>query len=96
MPAELAGRLTVAACIGCGARSRFGECADGCADVPLDIVDAGPVDALAEHVKALESRVRELRALTRAAYESFEVLRDRARAALRVAVPPRGDDVTIH
>ena len=70
MTAELTGRLTVAACIGCGARSRFGECADGCADVPLDIVDAGPVDALAQHVKALEPRVRELRELTRATYAS--------------------------
>jgi hypothetical protein len=87
--ASLAERLTVAACIGCGARSRAGACAEGCADVPLDLVDAGDVDALATHVRGLERRVRALRALGDAANAPPHELRERARAALRLPVPPR-------
>jgi|SRR5215217_3886109 len=88
-------RLTVAACIGCGARSRAGACADGCEDVPLDLVDAGHVDALAEHVAALEQRVRGLRALAGDAGAGLPVLRQRARAALRTPVPPREPEAPI-
>jgi hypothetical protein len=87
--ASLAERLTVAACIGCGARSRTGACAEGCADVPLDLVDAGDVDALAAHVRGLQRRVRALRALGEAAGAPPHELRERARAALRLSVPPR-------
>jgi hypothetical protein len=96
MTAELTGRLTVAACIGCGARSRPGECSDECFDVPLDIVDAGPLDALAAHVAALTFRVRELRALTRYGDAPLSALRERARAALRLTVPAREQDVPIY
>jgi hypothetical protein len=96
MTGELGGRLTVAACIGCGARSRPGECDDGCSDVPLDIVDAGPVDALAEHVKALEARVDALRYLARAAEAPLDVLRDTAKTALRLTVPPRGEEAHVY
>jgi len=63
--------------------------------VPLDIVDSGPVDALAEHVKALEVRVHALRSLTCAGDAPLDDLRDAARAALRIAVPPREHDVRI-
>src|SRR4051794_41336589 len=56
----LTGHLTVATCIGCGARSRGGECPDGCADVALDLVDLA--DA-AERAEALEARVAALREL---------------------------------
>ena len=96
MMVELPRRVTVAACIGCGARSRPGECPDGCSDVPLDIVDAGPVDALADHVKALTARVRALRSVIRAPDSPLDALRDRARAALLLAVPPREHDVRIY
>ena len=56
----LTGHLTVATCIGCGARSRAGECPDGCADVALDLVDLVDV---AEWTEALEARVAALREL---------------------------------
>jgi hypothetical protein len=96
MTVELPERLTVAACIGCGARSRAGECDGGCDDVPLDIVDAGPVDALAEHLAALERRVRALRSLARTGDVSLDTLRDAARDALRIAVPPREPDAPVY
>lgn len=86
-------RFEVAACIACGTRFRDGECPDGCADVPLRLVDAGPVDELAAHVEALRGRVGALRELDRDA--PLSVLRERARAALRTPVPPRDRDVEL-
>jgi hypothetical protein len=93
--ATLGGRLVVAACIGCGARSRNGECPGSCVDVPLDLVDAGAVDALGEHVQALAARVDALRALSREPEAPLPVLRHRARSALQAAVAPRDPDVPI-
>ena len=85
-------RLEVATCIACGARSRAGECAGGCADVALDLVEAHAVDELGRRLVALEERSEALRAVTRrlaaaSGDESWEVLAAAARAALRIAVP---------
>ena len=93
--AELPGRLTVQACIACGTRFRGGECADGCTDVALELVDAGPVDELAAHVDGLRRRVEALRALGEDPGAALPELRERARLALRIAVPPRDPDVRI-
>jgi prolyl-tRNA editing enzyme YbaK/EbsC (Cys-tRNA(Pro) deacylase) len=93
--AELPGRITVQACIACGTRFRGGECDDGCADVALELVDAGPVDELAAHVDGLRRRVEALRALRAGSDAPLPELRERARAALHIAVPPRDPDVRI-
>ena len=63
MSDTLTGHLTVATCIGCGARSRAGECPDGCADVALDLVDIVDLADVAERTEALEDRVAALREL---------------------------------
>ena len=87
-------RVTVSACIACGTRFRGGECPDGCTDVPLELVDAAPVDELAAHVDGLRGRVVALESLDDAA-ASLPELRERARDALRVAIPARDPDVEI-
>lgn len=95
----LTGHLTVATCIGCGARSRGGECPDGCADVALDLVDLDGLADAAERVETLEARVAALGelALVVAADAPFvwaEVC-ERARAAIRLPVPPEPDVAVI-
>ena len=91
MTARLGARLEVATCIACGARTRVGDCPGGCSDVPLDIVDAAEVDALAERVDALEARSRAFQALLASLPAgrgvSWEALRQAARAALRLPLP---------
>jgi hypothetical protein len=91
----LSGHLTVATCIGCGARSRGGECPDGCADVALDLVDVADLVDAAERVEALEARAAALGELVLivAADAPFvwAEVRERARAAIRLPVPPEPD-----
>lgn len=95
MTAELRERVVVSACIACGTRFRDGDCPGGCTDVPLELVDAGPVDELAAHVGGLRRRVEGLRALAEEPALPAEALREHARAALRAAVPPRDRDVRV-
>ena len=89
--ARLRQRVTVATCIACGARSRAGDCPDGCADVPLDLVAAAAVDALAARVAALAVRARECRAvlemLRADPSRDWGEVRAAAIAALRTPVP---------
>ena len=47
MDTTLTRHLPVATCIGCGARSHNAECADGCTDLPLDLVDVDDLVAIA-------------------------------------------------
>jgi hypothetical protein len=92
---KLRERLEVATCIACHARTRLGECIDGCTDVPLDLVEAAVVDALAARTAALEARANAFGALLGAAAEDpgpdWEQLRRDARAALAIPVPEQPD-----
>jgi hypothetical protein len=92
MSATLGQPLAVATCIACGARSRAGECAEGCSDVPLDLVDVSDLELLAARLEALQARIAALRAVVVAiagavAPASWTAVRERARAALRLPVP---------
>jgi hypothetical protein len=82
--ARLGERVAVATCIACGARSRVGDCPAGCSDVPLDLVEAAEVDALAARVDALEARSRAFEGLLPAAARGvpWAELQRAARAAL--------------
>jgi hypothetical protein len=89
--AERRERLEVATCIACGARSRVGDCADGCTDVPLDLVSAAEVDAAVARVAALEARADAFASVLQAAMAEGEPdwneLRSAARSALRLRLP---------
>ena len=89
MTAKLGRRVEVATCIACGARNRIGQCADGCTDVPLDLVDAADVDALAARSEALTARANAFRKVLEAvaADRDWDALRERARTALRIDLP---------
>jgi hypothetical protein len=91
----LTGHLTVATCIGCGARNRAGECPDGCADVALDLVDIVDLADVAERTEALEDRVAALRELALAVAGdrpfAWAAVHERAREAIRLPVPPEPD-----
>ena len=93
----LISHLTVATCIGCGARSRGGECPGGCADVALDLVDVVGLADVAERVEALEARVAALRALALAVGAQFvwTEVHARAREVIRLPVPPEPEVVVI-
>ena len=73
MDTTLTRHLPVATCIGCGARSHNAECADGCTDLPLDLVDVDDLVAIATRAEALEERVAELREVARALVEDDRV-----------------------
>jgi hypothetical protein len=55
--------------------------------VPLDLVEAGDVDALSDDLAALKARVRALSAVAEAVATGGGELRADARAALRLPVP---------
>ncbi len=91
MDTTLTRHLPVATCIGCGARSHNAECADGCTDLPLDLVDVDDLVAIATRAEALDERVAELREVARALVEDdpvdWSTVHERARAAVLIAVP---------
>ena len=91
MDATLTRHLPVATCIGCGARSHEAQCADGCTDLPLDLVDVDDLVTIATRAEALEERVTELREVARMLVEDDRVdwtaVQERARAAVLIAVP---------
>jgi len=90
MDTTLTRHLPVATCIGCGARSHNAECADGCTDQPLDLVDVDDLVAIATRAEALEERITELRAVASALLDDpvdWTGVRERARAAVLMAVP---------
>jgi len=92
MDTTLTRHLPVATCIGCGARSHSAECAEGCSDLPLDLVDVDDLVAIATRVEALEERVAALREVIRVLASDglvdWPAVQARARAAVRMAVPP--------
>ena len=91
MPATLREPLAVSTCIACGARSRAGECPDGCDDLPLDLVDLGAVERMQASRDARRRRVAALSQVANALAEDargLEELREAAQEALRVLVPP--------
>ena len=91
MDTALTRHLPVAMCIGCGARSHEAQCPDGCIDLPLDLVDVDDLVAIATRAEALEERVAKLREVARALLDDgpgdWSSVQERARAAVRVAVP---------
>jgi hypothetical protein len=99
MPATISGRLAVATCIACGARSRAAECPEGCVDLAIDLVEVAEIDALADRLAALEARIAALsevaEALAAEGACDVESLRDAARAALQLKVPPADRDIKV-
>lgn len=91
MDSTLTRHLPVATCIGCGARNHEAECAEGCTDLPLDLVDVDDLVAIATRAEALEERVAALRMTVRALAEDDPVdlaaIQQRARADVQIAVP---------
>ncbi|HEU4973567.1 MAG TPA: hypothetical protein VFT50_00650 [Baekduia sp.] len=82
----------MATCIACGARSRAGECPEGCADVAIDLVDLAALEAVEEHAGALRERVEALRGVLAAAGEApddeaWRRVREAAARALHRDVP---------
>ena len=71
--------------------SHNAECADGCTDLPLDLVDVDDLVAIATRAEVLEERVAELREVARALVEDdqgdWSAVHERARAAVLIAVP---------
>ena len=66
MNTTLTRHLSVATCIGCGARSHSADCPDGCTDLPLDLVDVDALVAIATRAEALDDRIATLREVVRA------------------------------
>ncbi|HEX5813027.1 MAG TPA: hypothetical protein VFY38_13030 [Pseudonocardia sp.] len=91
MDTTLTRHLPVATCIGCGARSHDAQCADGCPDLPLDLVDIDDLVAIATRAEALEDRIAALRetvcALAADDPMDWTAVQERARAAVLIAVP---------
>ena len=96
-------RLTIPACIGCGAMRQDEGCAGACSERKLELVTGADYDQLAAAAAACRARIRELREVAgelaqaepepeqwRAAYEA---LQRSARSALRRSGPaPDGQD----
>ena len=95
-----ADRLTIPACIGCGAMRRDQTCPVACAERRVELVNAGDYDRLAASAAACRARVRGLRAVAaelasaqpaegewQAAYQAVQ---ESARSALRRFAPPGG------
>ena len=95
-----ADRLTIPACIGCGAMRRDQTCPVACAERRVELVNAGDYDRLAASAAACRARVRGLRAVAaelasaqpaegewQAAYQAVQ---ESALSALRRFAPPGG------
>jgi len=95
-----ADRLTIPACIGCGAMRQDQTCPLACAERRVELVHAGDYDRLAASAAACRARVRGLRAVAaelasaqpaegewQAAYRAVQ---ESARSALRRFAPPGG------
>jgi hypothetical protein len=93
-------RLTIPACIGCGAMRQDETCPVACAERQAELVSAADYDRLAASAAACRARVRGLRAVAaelartqpahgewQSAYQAFQ---QSARTALRRFRPPPG------
>lgn len=90
MESTLTRHLPVATCIGCGARNHNAECAEGCTDQALDLVDVDDLVVIATRAEALEERTAELREVARTLLDDtvdWDAVRQRARAAVLMEVP---------
>lgn len=92
--AERLGRhLYVETCIACGARSRAGDCEEGCSEVPLDLVEAAELVPLWERRAAIEQRSDALQRVAEEFAADPQGAWDRAREAghdaLKLVVPPQ-------
>lgn len=93
-------RLTIPACIGCGAMRKDETCPVPCAERRVELVNAGDYGRLAAAAAACRARVRGLRAvaaeLARAEpargdwQAAYQALQQSARSALRRFSPPDG------
>ena len=95
-----ADRLTIPACIGCGAMRQDQTCPVACAEHRLELVHAGDYDRLAASAVACRARVRGLRAVAAQLASAqpaegdwqaaYQVAQKSARSALRRFTPPGG------
>jgi hypothetical protein len=98
----LSARLTIPACIGCGAMRQDQSCPAGCAERRAELVSGGDYDRLVAAAAAGRARIRGLQTLAgelagaqptdgqwQAAYRA---LQQSTRAALRRFTPPRSPD----
>lgn len=93
-------RLTIPACIGCGAMKKDENCPVACAERRVELVNAGDYDRLAAAAAACRARVRGLRVvaadLARAEpadgewQAAYQAVQESARSALRRFSPPGG------
>jgi hypothetical protein len=92
MAARFDGVLLVPTCIGCGARTVWADCPEGCADTALELVARAELEAAEAALEALGRRVAGLAevaaALGRSGPGELPALAGRAREALRARVPP--------
>ena len=97
MDTTLTRHLPVATCIGCGARNHEAQCADGCTDLPLDLVDVDDLVAIATRAEALEERVAALRETVRGLAEDdpLAAIQERARDAVLIGVPEAPEPAVI-
>jgi hypothetical protein len=95
MDTTLMRHLPVATCIGCGARSHSADCADGCSDQALVVVDVSDLAAVASPAEDLEMRVAKLRGVARTLASDtpadWPTVQESARAALQLPVPAEPD-----
>lgn len=93
-------RLTIPACIGCGAMRKDQTCPVACAEHRVDLVNAGDYDRLAASAAACRVRVRGLRGVVAELagaqpadgewQASYQAVQESARSALRRFTPPGG------
>lgn len=93
-------RLTIRACIGCGAMKQDLTCPGPCAECRIELVGAGDYDQLVASAEACRARVREFRAVAEELARStpaegawqaaYRALQQSARSALRRLGPPAG------
>lgn len=97
-PAVLDHPILVPTCIGCGARYRAGECAEGCDDQPLDLVEVADVEASWARRDALLARANALREVVRQGEQDASglvALQRVARAALLIERPASLEPIEI-
>ena len=93
-------RLTIRACIGCGAMWQDLTCPGPCAECRIELVSAGDYDQLVASAEACRARVRGLRAVAEELagarpadgtwQAAYQALQQSARSALRRLGPPAG------
>jgi len=93
-------RLTIPACIGCGAMRKDQICPVACAERRVDLVNAGDYDRLVASAEAGRARVRGLKTVVAELASAhpaegewqavYQAVQESARSALRRFTPPGG------